>query len=466
MNLNRDRQRKSPPPIVFIGLALIAFGAYKFVPALFKNNSSATPVSLEKTGALDNRLSWGNRILVTSQITAEKQAGVAAFAAGDNKTAIEQFQASLQKNRNDPETAIYLSNARASDTKPIKIAVSVPISSNPNVAQEMLRGVAQAQDEINANGGIRGQGLQVEIADDANSPDLAKEVAIELANNPKILAVIGHNASNASVEAAPIYQEKKLVMVTPTSFANNLSGFGSYIFRTVPAIKSMAAPLAEYMVKTANKTSVAICYDSKAPDNISFKDEFVAAFSALGGKVVPGVCDFSTPAFNSQDSIEDAVSKGAQALLVAPHIDRIDRAIELARTNGGKLALYGSTTLYTFQTIKDGQKDVEGMILPVPWHPKTNPNNPFSKNAAQRWGGNVSWRTATSFDATKAAIAGLLQSTQRDGLQQALRNPNFSAPGASEDVRFLPTGDRAGNPILVQVKSGGNTGFEFVPIDN
>ncbi|MCU0546499.1 MAG: ABC transporter substrate-binding protein [Oscillatoriaceae cyanobacterium Prado104] len=465
MNLNRDRKRQSPPPIVFIGLALLAFGAYKFVPALFKNNSSEIHASLEKTGAIDTRLSSGDRILVTSQSTAEKQAGVAAFAKGDYKGAIEQFQASLQKNRNDPETAIYLSNARASDTNPLKIAVSVPIGSNPNVAQEMLRGVAQAQDEINANGGIRGQGLQVEIANDDNSPDIAKQVAESLANDSKILAVIGHNASNASVAAAPIYQEKKLVMVTPTSFANNLSGFGSYIFRTVPAIKSMASPLAEYMAKTANKTSVAICYDSQAPDNISFKDEFVASFAAVGGKVVPAVCDFSTPAFNSQASIADAVSKGAQALLLAPHIDRIDRAIELARTNGGKLALYGSTTLYTFQTIKDGQKDVEGLILPVPWHPETNPNNPFPRNAVQRWGGNVSWRTATSFDATKAAIAGLLQSTNRDGLQQALRNPSFSAPGASEDVRFLPTGDRAGNPILVQVKSGGNTGYSFVPIN-
>jgi branched-chain amino acid transport system substrate-binding protein len=71
-----------------------------------------------------------------------------------------------------------------------------------------------------------------------------------LTKDPSILAVIGHNASNASLEAAPIYQQEKLVMVTPTSFANNLSGFGSYIFRTVPNISLMAAPLAEYAVKT------------------------------------------------------------------------------------------------------------------------------------------------------------------------------------------------------------------------
>jgi branched-chain amino acid transport system substrate-binding protein len=285
-----------------------------------------------------------------------------------------------------------------------------------------------------------------------------------LTKDPSILAVIGHNASNASLEAAPIYQQEKLVMVTPTSFANNLSGFGSYIFRTVPNISLMAAPLAEYAVKTAGKTNIAVCYDSQAPDNISFKDEFVAALTAAGGKLVPTVCDFSLPSFNPESAIADAVSKGAQGLMVAPHIDRIDRAISLARSNRGKLPLYGSTTLYTFQTLKDGQKDVDGLVLPVPWHPETNPGSRFPENARQRWGGIVNWRTATSFDATQAVIAGLRQSNTRFGLQQALRNPNFSAAGSSEDVKFLPTGDRAGKPILVQVKQGGSTGYNFVPL--
>ena len=453
------KKRKSPPPIVFIAFALIAFGAFKFIPHLFKGGNPDTPTS----GSIDTRLSLGNKILVQSQTTAGKQAGVKAFADGNYKEAVKNFQASLQQNRNDPETVIYLNNAKVSDDNPLKIAVSVPIGSNQNVAQEILRGVAQAQEEVNARGGINGAGLQVLIANDDNSPDVAKEVAIGFANDPKILAVIGHNASNASLAAAPTYQEKKLVMVTPTSFANNLSGFGSYIFRTVPAIQSMAAPLAEYMVKQAGKTNVAICYDSQAPDNVSFKDEFVASFSALGGKVVPAVCDFSTPTFNSSASVADAVSKGAQGLMIAPHIDRIDRAIDLARANQGKLALYGSTTLYTFQTVKDGQKDVDGLILSVPWHPDTNPNNPFSKNASQRWGGIVNWRTATSFDAAQAIIGGLLKSNTREGLQQALRNPNFSAIGASEDVRFLPAGDRSGKPILVQVQRQGND-YKFVAL--
>lgn len=457
--------KKSPPPIFFIiALGLIGFGAYKFLPGLFASKSSDTPTSgTSPSGAIANRISLGNQILVTSQTTPDKQAGVAAFKNGDYQTAAQKFQASLKQNRNDPETVIYLNNATASNGSSLKIAVSVPIGSNPNVAQEILRGVAQAQSDINNSGGINSAKLQVEIVNDDNDPKIVKEVAETLTKDASILAVIGHNASNASLEAAPIYQQEKLVMVTPTSFANNLSGFGSYIFRTVPNIKVMAQPLAEYAVKTAGTTNIAVCYDSQAPDNVSFKDEFVAALTAAGGKLVPTVCDFAIPSFNPETAIDDAVTKGAQALMLAPHIDRIDRTISVASINRGKLPLYGSTTMYTFQTLKDGQKSVDGLILPVPWHPKINPGSSFAKNS-QRWGGVVNWRTATSFDAAQAVIAGLQKNTTREGLQQALKSTSFATPGASEDVKFLPSGDRAGEPILVQVKPTGNTGYNFVPL--
>ncbi len=468
-----QNNKKSPPPIFFIvALVLVGFGAFKFLPGLFASKSSDTPTTTpgstptpgaSPSGPIATRISLGNQLLVTSQTTPDKQAGIDAFKNGDYSTAIQKFQASLKQNRNDPETVIYLNNATASSGSSLKIAVSVPIGSNPNVAQEILRGVAQAQSEVNNSGGINGAKLQVQIINDDNDPGVVKEVAKTLTKDANILAVIGHNASNASLEAAPIYQQEKLVMVTPTSFANNLSGFGSYIFRTVPNISIMAAPLAEYAVKTG-KTNIAICYDSQAPDNISFKDEFVAALTAAGGKLVPTVCDFSVPSFNPESAIADAVSKGAQGLMLAPHIDRIDRAILLARTNQGKLPLYGSTTMYTFQTLKDGQKSVNGLVLPVPWHPETNPGNTFPKNATQLWGGVVNWRTATSFDATQAVIAGLRKSTTRQGLQEALKSTSFTTPGASEDVKFLPSGDRAGSPILVQVKLGGSSGYNFVPL--
>jgi branched-chain amino acid transport system substrate-binding protein len=369
----------------------------------------------------------------------------------------------VQGDRNDPETLIYLNNAKISDRPFYRIAVVVPMGSNPNIAQEIMRGVAQAQDELNQKDGINGKGLQVALINDDNESEVAKQVATALVNDPETLAVIGHNASNASLAAAPIYQNSGLVMITSTGFANGLSGFGSYIFRTSPDMRSTADVLADYVVKTTRKTRIAVCYDSQAPDNVSFKDEFVVALSALGGKLVPTVCDLSSPSFNPDAAMTEALNKGAEGLLLTPHIDRISYAIALARANRGRLPLYSSPSLYTMQTLEQGQIDMKGLVFPAPWHPQAGPA--FATTARQYWGGMVNWRTATSYDAASAIITALQKGTTRTDLQQVLRNPSFQSPGASNTVRFLPTGDRATRPILVQVQSDGRGRDRFVPLN-
>jgi len=418
------------------------------------------------------QMSSGDKILVTADTNLDKQAGVQAFAKGDFATASTKLLASLQANRNDPEALIYYNNAQVTNSNPLKIAVSVPIGDNLDVAKEILRGVAQAQDEVNKNGDFK---LQVEIANDDNDPAIAQQIATEFVKDTNIRAVVGHNASNASIAAAPVYQQGGLVMISPTSFSQNLSGIGSYVFRTVPSISSVADSLSGYTLKTAYKTNVAICADSKSIDNQSFKDEFAKAFKAAGGKINPTVCDLSAADFNPSVVISQAISSGADGLLLAPYVGRIDRALQMARANQGRLALFGSLTLYTFKTLQSGQADINGMVLVVPWHPAAIPGNPFPSNAAKLWGGAVNWRSATAYDATQAIITGLKSgNTSRDGLQKALSSPGFSANGATGTIKFLPSGDslrdsfasRNGAAILVKVQpsSQSGTGYDFLPL--
>jgi branched-chain amino acid transport system substrate-binding protein len=111
------------------------------------------------------------------------------------------------------------------------------------------------------------------------------------------------------------------------------------------------------------------------------------------------------------------------------------------------------------------------MIVAVAWHLAANPNSPFVNNSRQLWQGDVNWRTATAYDATQALIAGIMiagikAESSREGVQQALRSSDFSVPGATNPVRFLPSGDRNQSVQLVVVKPGSRSSFgvDFVPI--
>lgn len=87
---------------------------------------------------IQKRISLGNKVLVTADNNPDKQAGVQAFASGNFTAAVNKFSSSLQLSRNDPEAWIYLSNAAAAEEgNVLKIAVSVPIGGNLNVAREI-----------------------------------------------------------------------------------------------------------------------------------------------------------------------------------------------------------------------------------------------------------------------------------------------------------------------------------------
>lgn len=177
------------------------------------------------------KISLGEKILLQGDTNSDKQAGIQAFAKNDFQTAIDKFKSYRQNCGNDPEALIYLNNAQAAKKgNPLKIAVSVPIGSNPNVAKEILRGVAQAQDEVNQNGGINGKLLQIAIANDDNDPRSASQIADQFVKDVNILAVVGHNASNTSFAAAPVYQQGGLVMVAPTGFAQSLSSMHGQLY--------------------------------------------------------------------------------------------------------------------------------------------------------------------------------------------------------------------------------------------
>ncbi|MEG3437108.1 ABC transporter substrate-binding protein [Pannus brasiliensis CCIBt3594] len=459
-------QKNEVPALIItllITLGLLGAGYWFWKNKIASNDTGARNPSV----SAGNRQSSGDSLMIPADSTENKRAGIEAFGKGNYSEAIERFQASLKEQPNDPETRIYLDNARAAAKNPLKIAVVVPIGGNLNVAKEILRGVAQAQEEVDRAGGIDGRGLQVTIVNDDNVPKVSRAVAADLVKDPEILAVIGHNSSDATLAAAPEYQKGGLVMISPTSNSAKISPLGDYIFRTIPTIGVDAETLARYSVESIRQKNVAICIDSKSNASRSLSDAFRAALTARGGKAIDIDCDFVAGNFNADAIVPKAIANGAGAILLNPSIDRLNGAISVARSNGQRLPLLGASTMYTFQTLERGQEAVNGMVLVAPWHPDAFPNNPFPANARKLWGGDVSWRSALAYDATRAVIEGLKKSGgNRQALQKTLAASDFSANGASGAIRFLPSGDRRANLLLVEIVPGQKsaTGFDFVPI--
>lgn len=438
--------------------------------SFFTNNSNGnnSQVNNFQIKNLNEVISEGNKLLVFTNTNPNKQQGINALNEQNYSEAINQFQTSLKTNSNDPETLIYLNNARIGKDKFYGIGIGASITTDIDGSQEILRGVAQLQNEINKKGGINGTPIKIIIADDQNNPEIAKKIAENFTKNSNILAVIGHWASDITLATAPIYESAKLVAISPISTSVQLSSFGKYIYRTVPSDRFAGSALSRYQINQLNKKKTAIFYSSKSNYSKSLKDEFTTALFADGGEIVAEI-DLTEVNFNAGKSVPEVISQGAEVLMIATTTSTLDQTLQIIQANDGKLPILAGDDGYNIKILEIGGKDAEGMIVAIPWHILANTNTQFVKDSRNLWAGaDVNWRTVTAYDALSALISAIKENPTRQGIQEALSDSKFQAEGATSPVKFLPSGDRNEAIQLVKVAKTNNPNFpyQFIPVNS
>jgi len=453
--------RGRPSWRVVTGVGATAIATVVALIALKNWGPSLAPLDLPQVAntslqEVSSQISFGDRILTPGPANLRKQEGVDRIAAGNYDQAVQALEAARREAPDDPETLIYLNNARIGNKNAYAIAAVVPLGDTPFSALEMLRGIAQVQDQVNQAGGINGTPLKVAIANDNSQPGLAQQVARALVSRPEILAVIGHGGSDASLAAGPIYQNGRLPMITPISSAVQISELGNYIFRTMPSDRLMARALSSYLTDRLGKNRVALFYNASSAYSKSITDEFKnALFYRTDSKIVAEY-DLSSPVFNAYDNVEEAIAQGAEAIFIASHSGVSDRALQVIQLNQRRLPILAGDSIYTPKTLQVGAENAVGMVIAIPADAVlSNTSNAFKAQATQTWGGlkEITWRSAMAHDAAQAILVSLEQDSSRRGIQRSLSNPDFSVAGATGSLRFTESGDRDGGVQLVTVAS-------------
>ena len=83
--------------------------------------------------------------------------------------------------------------------------------------QQTREGVELAVDDINKGGGILGKQIDLKVENDESDAPKAASAVTKLITSDKVVAVIGEIASGRSLAAAPICQQNKIPMVSPSS---------------------------------------------------------------------------------------------------------------------------------------------------------------------------------------------------------------------------------------------------------
>ena len=179
-------------------------------------------------------------------------------------------------------------NGVATDTgDTIKVGVYGDLTGQTSsFGQSTKNGIELAVEEINNAGGINGKKIQLIVEDDQGRPEQAKTVVSKLINQDKVQAVLGEVASSNSLAAAPVAQEAKIPMITPSSTNPKVTEVGDYISRVCFIDPFQGSVMAKFASNTLKAKTAAILGDVNSDYSKGLTQFFEEEFTRLGGKVV------------------------------------------------------------------------------------------------------------------------------------------------------------------------------------
>jgi branched-chain amino acid transport system substrate-binding protein len=194
-------------------------------------------------------------------------------------------------------------NAPKEKDQDLVVGVAGPMSGQfAFIGEQMKRGAQLAIDDINAKGGVLGKKLKLAAGDDGCDEKRATAVASTFVQQ-KVVLVVGHFCSSASIQAASAYAQAGIPQITPASTDPKLTdeaaakGWAS-VFNIAGRADAQGGVAGDYIAAKYKGKKVAVI-DDKSPYGKSLAEEARKAMSKKGLKeavseeIAQGDKDFS-----------------------------------------------------------------------------------------------------------------------------------------------------------------------------
>lgn len=320
--------------------------------------------------------------------------------------------------------------------------------------QSTSEGIKLAFTEQNAAGGIRGKKLKLITLDNQGKPEEARSSVQRLITQDKVVAVIGEVASSRTLAAAPVAQQYKVPMITPSSTNPKVTEVGDYIFRVCFIDPFQGLVMAKFASQELKKTRVAILRDVKSDYSTGLADVFAAEFKKMGGTIV-GDESYQAGETDFKAQLTQLKGKKPEAIFVPGYYTEVGLIARQARQLGMTIPLLGGDGWDSEKLSELGQSAINGSYFSN--HYTTESTEPAVVNFIKKYRETYSGKTpdglaALGYDAAKILIAAIDRATEitpKNIRDEIAKTKNY--PGVTGVITINEKRDATKSAVVVRV---------------
>jgi len=341
-----------------------------------------------------------------------------------------------------------------------KVRIGVFMSTTGTTANfgiSSVNGIKMAADEINAAGGINGKPVELLVQDDRSDASEAATIVTKFVTQDQVHAVIGEVASSRSIAAAPIAQNAKIPMLTPSSTNPEVTKKGDFIFRSCFIDPYQGAAIAQFAAKTLGAKTAAIMVDRKNDYSTGLEKVITETFARMGGKIVATQSyQEGDQDFNAQ--LTSLKGSNPEVIFVPGYYNDVGLIAKQARDKGITVPLIGGDGWDSEQLYKIGGTALNGSYFTNHYSPfDTDPRVvKFVNDYKSRYSSTPDALAATAYDAANIMFDAIKRSKSLSGqdIRDALAATN-AFPGVTGTVTFNQQRDAVKPIVMIEIKDGG-----------
>jgi branched-chain amino acid transport system substrate-binding protein len=340
----------------------------------------------------------------------------------------------------------------------VRIGVFMSLTgTTANFGISSVNGIKMAADEINTAGGINGKQIELLVQDDRSDASEAATIVTKFVTQDQVHAILGEVASSRSIAAAPIAQNAKIPMLTPSSTNPEVTKKGDFIFRSCFIDPVQGAAIAQFAARTLNAKRAAIMVDRKNDYSTGLEKVINETFTRMGGQIV------ATQSYQEGDQDFNAQLtslKGAnpEVIFVPGYYNDVGLIAKQARDKGITVPLVGGDGWDSTQLYAIGGTALDGSFFTNHYSPfDTDPKvQKFVNDYKARYNSSPDALAATAYDAAKIMFDAIKRANSLDGtaIRNALAATN-EFPGVTGNVTFNENRDAVKPIIMIEIKPGG-----------
>jgi branched-chain amino acid transport system substrate-binding protein len=348
---------------------------------------------------------------------------------------------------------------KAPETVTVKIGAASPLTgTQAHIGIDIRNGVQLAIEDANAaNIEIGGKKVKFEMVaeDDEANPTKATTVAQKLVD-AKVVAVIGHFNSGASIPASKIYSDAGIPQISPSSTNPKYTQQGfKTTFRVVAHDDQQGPTIAKFATGVLKAKTVAVVDDSTAYGQ-GLADAFESTAKAAGAKIVAR--EHTTDKDTDFKAILTKIKGRNPDLIMFGGIDPQAGPMVKQMTELGIKAKYiGGDGMQTPNFIKLAGAPAEGVMASMPGLPKEQMpgGKAFMDKYKAKFNAEVELFAPMGYDAVMVFIDAMKRAGSTEPAKFLPEVGKTRIEGVIGPIAFDNKGDLVNGPITVYVVKGG-----------